>query len=64
MGQADAADWHALSAEAALARLESRPSGLDAGEAGARGAARSERAAGAGCRYIPLRRFFAQFNDS
>ncbi|HET9067573.1 MAG TPA: HAD-IC family P-type ATPase [Amaricoccus sp.] len=68
MGQADAArddaHWHALSAEAALARLESRPGGLEAEEAGARLARHGPNALPAPPPIHPLWRFLAQFNNT
>ncbi|HRO11950.1 HAD-IC family P-type ATPase [Amaricoccus sp.] len=64
MAQDEATDWHALTAEAALDRLASRPDGLDGGEAAARLARHGPNALPAPPPAHPLWRFLAQFNNT
>ncbi|HET9069857.1 MAG TPA: HAD-IC family P-type ATPase, partial [Amaricoccus sp.] len=60
----EATDWHALSAEAALERLESRPGGLDGDEPARRLARHGPNALPVPPTVHPLWRFLAQFDNA
>ncbi|MGG5887565.1 HAD-IC family P-type ATPase [Falsiroseomonas sp. HC035] len=62
-GSADDTPWHAIPAEAALARLNSRPEGLGAAEAAQRLAEHGPNRLPAGAPRSALRRFLAQFSN-